>query len=184
MDAPSLLAAIAARVSDAGLEPGQATDQPTIVVLADRLIEVCCALRDAPDLGFAFLADVTAVDWWPREPRFEVVYHLASIERRLRLRLKVRVPGERPLLPTVSHLWASANWQEREVWDLFGIVFDGHPDLRRLIMPEDWEGHPLRKDYPVQIRKAVQSVEPLQLTEAEFRANVQADRAARGRRQE
>ena len=86
------------------------------------------------------LAELTAVDFWPREPRFEVVYILVSIAHRLRLRLKVRLHGDDAHVATVSGIWPAANWLEREVWDLFGIVFDGHPDPRRLLMPEDWEG--------------------------------------------
>ena len=98
------------------------------------------ALRDRPELAFTFLAELTAVDFWPREPRFELVYILVSIEHRLRLRLKVRLQGDDPHVATVSDVWPAANWLEREVWDLFGIAFDGHPDPRRLLMPEDWEG--------------------------------------------
>jgi len=132
-------------------------------------------LRDAR--GFILLADITAVDWWPREPRFEVVYHLASAGDRLRL--KTRLAGAGARLPTVHTIWPAANWLEREVWDLFGIVFDGHPDPRRLLMPEDWDGYPLRKDYPVQIRMPVRMSEPLQVSEQEFRENVEKDRLAR-----
>ena len=116
-----------------------------------------------------------------REPRFEVVYHLLSIPNRARLRLKVRVAssGAGSVVPTVQGVWPGAGWPEREVWDMFGIVFDGHPDLRRLLMPEDWEGHPARKDYPVQIKKAAQTYEPLEVSEAEFRANIERDRVKR-----
>ena len=124
-----------------------------------------------------FLAELTAVDFWPREPRFEVVYLLVSIEHRARLRLKVRLDGGDARIATVSRIWPAANWLEREVWDLFGITFDSHPDPRRLLMPEDWEGYPLRKDYPVQIRKTPQTSEPLQVSESEFRANMQKDRS-------
>jgi NADH-quinone oxidoreductase subunit C len=99
--------------------------------------------------GFLFLSDVTAVDRYPSEPRFEVVYHLLCHERKQSLRLKSLLPGERPEIESVSGVWGAANWYEREVFDLFGIRFMGHPDLRRILMPEDWEGHPLRKDYPV-----------------------------------
>ena len=97
-----------------------------------------CATRRS--CAFTLLAELTAVDFWPREPRFEVVYLLVSIEHRLRLRLKVRLPATMRTSATVSGVWPAANWLEREVWDLFGIVFDGHPDPRRLLMPEDWEG--------------------------------------------
>ena len=131
-------------------EQGQASDQPTIRVPADHLVEVARALRDRSELEFILLADVTAVDWWPREPRYEVVYHLASMTRRLRM--KVLVDGQVARLPTLQSVWPAAGWLEREVWDMFGIVFEGHGDLRRLLMPEDWEGYPLRKDFPVQIR--------------------------------
>src|SRR4029079_13435825 len=101
-----------------------------------HLPAVASALRDRPELRFALLAEVTAADFHPREPRFEVIYLLVSIQHRMRVRLKVRLQGEDARVATVSGLWPSAGWLEREVWDLFGIVFDGHPDLRRLLMPE------------------------------------------------
>jgi NADH-quinone oxidoreductase subunit C len=151
--------------------------QETIAVEADRVVDVCRTLRDQPELGFIFLADITAADFWPREPRFEVVYHLASAAARLRL--KVNVAGSPAHVPTVQSVWPAAGWLEREVWDMFGIEFDGHGDLRRLLMPEDWEGYPLRKDFPVQIRLKPRSSEALQITEEEFRANLANDRAAR-----
>ena len=111
------------------------------------------AARPAGARPCDFLAELTAADYWPREPRYEVVYLLWSRSKRHRLRVKVRLPdGDDPHVATVSGIWPAANWLEREVWDLFGIAFDGHPDPRRLLMPEDWEGFPLRKDYPVQIR--------------------------------
>lgn len=102
--------------------------------------------------GYAMLLDVGGVDYLGRRPaaeRFEVVYHLLDVRRHRRLRLRVPVPEQAPEVPTVSDLWPSANWAEREVFDLFGIRFTGHPDLRRILMPDDWEGHPLRKDYPL-----------------------------------
>jgi NADH-quinone oxidoreductase subunit C len=101
------------------------------------------------DARFVRLSTVTAVDRYPAEPRFEVVYHLHSLERNERLRLKCRVTGEKPQIDSVTPVWRSADWYEREVFDLFGIRFNGHPDLRRIMLPDDWEGHPLRKDYPV-----------------------------------
>jgi NADH-quinone oxidoreductase subunit C len=130
---------------------------------------------------------MTAVDWWPTEPRFEVVYHFANIGvadfptkgmsgQARRLRLKVRRAGSEAHLPTIVGIFPNANWYEREVYDLFGIVFDGHPDLRRILMPEDWEGHPARKDYPVQVNVPVKFKEPLQVTEQEFLANIEAQR--------
>ena len=96
-----------------------------------------------------------------------------------RLRLKVGLPGDDARVPSVTSVWPTAGWPEREVFDLFGIQFEGHPDLRRVLMPDDWEGSPLRKDYPVQIRKAAQTYEPLEVSEAEFRANIERDRLKR-----
>src|SRR5207245_10178124 len=108
-----------------------------------------------------------------------LVYILVSIEHRRRLRLKVRLHGEDAHVADVSGIWPAADWLEREVWDLFGIVFDEHPDLRRLLMPEDWEVHPLRKDYPVQVRMPARISEPIQVTEEEFRRSLERDRLAR-----
>ncbi|HXG33058.1 MAG TPA: NADH-quinone oxidoreductase subunit C [Bryobacteraceae bacterium] len=119
----------------------------TLEVAPERIVEVCRFLKQ--ERQFVRLSDVTAVDWYPQEPRFEVVYHLHSLERNERLRLKCRLNGGDPEVDSVTAVWRSANWYEREVYDLFGIRFRNHPDLRRILMPEDWEGHPLRKDYPV-----------------------------------
>ncbi len=164
-------------------EVAPSTDQPTLYVPRDRLVDTCRVLRHESALSFDLLADLTAVDWFPREPRFEVVYHLARLGlgglAPARLRVKVRLPGDDPRVATVSGVWPNADWLEREVWDLFGIVFEGHPDLRRLLMPDDWEGHPLRKDYPVQINRPVEAREPLQVSEAEFLASIEAARARR-----
>ena len=159
------------------VEQGEASDQPTIRVPAAHLVEVSRTLRDRSELAFVLLADVTAVDWWPREPRYEVVYHLASMSQRLRI--KVSIDGQHTHLPTVQSIWPAAGWLEREVWDMFGIVFEDHGDLRRLLMPEDWEGYPLRKDFPVQVRLKPRYVQPLQVSEEEFQANLARDRAAR-----
>jgi NADH-quinone oxidoreductase subunit C len=167
-------------VAPVRLEPAPTADGHATAYLGrDDLLAAMPVLRDRPDLRFAFLAELTAVDFHPREPRFELVYILVSIEHRLRLRLKVRLPGDDARAPTVTGVWPAANWLEREVWDLFGIVFDGHPDPRRLLMPEDWDGFPLRKDYPVQIRMAPRTSEPMQVTEEAFRANLQRDRLTR-----
>ena len=159
------------------IESGPSTDQPSIRIPVEALAGVAQTLRDRPELAFVLLVDVTAVDWWPREPRFEVVYHLASMTQRLRM--TVRLEGQNARLPTLQSVWPAACWLEREVWDMFGIVFEEHGDLRRLLMPEDWEGHPLRKDFPVQIRLKPRYAEPLQVTEEEFRANLARDKAAR-----
>ncbi len=129
--------------------------EQTIVLKPEHLVAVCNYLHK--NLQYTFLSTVTAVDWFERVPRYDVVYHLLSIPHRSELRLKVRV-GERgagadlsqlPSVPTVVGVWPSANWYEREVYDLFGITFTGHPDLRRILMPMDWTTHPLRKDYPL-----------------------------------
>jgi len=119
----------------------------TLEIAPERIVAVFEFLKN--DRRFIRLSSVTAVDRYPAEPRFEVVYHLHSVESKERLRLKCRVRGEDPAIESVTSVWRSANWYEREVFDLFGIRFLNHPDLRRIMMPEDWEGHPLRKDYPV-----------------------------------
>ena len=169
-------------VDAARFEAIEARDgMPTIVVPVEQVADVSLALRDAPELRFAFLADVTAVDYHPREPRFEILYILVSPgvggygESPKRLRMKVRVP-DGAHVPSVSSVWMSANWGEREIYDFFGVHFDGHPDLRRILMPEDWEGFPMRKDYPVQIKQPVKTYEPLQVSEEEFVANIEAVR--------
>ena len=140
------------RFPDAILGAGVYRNEVTVVVDGPALESVCRFLRDDPDLAFDYLSDLTAVDrlHLPEPgPRFEVVYHLYSMSRHNRLRLKVRCGDGEPVA-TVTAVWEGANWFEREVFDLFGIPFPGHPDLRRILMPEDWQGHPLRKDYPVE----------------------------------
>jgi NADH-quinone oxidoreductase subunit C len=119
----------------------------TLEIAPAKIVSICGFLKY--DQQFVRLSSVTGVDRYPAEPRFEVVYHLHSIERKQRLRLKCRLSGEAPQIESVTSVWRSANWYERETWDLFGIRFLGHPDLKRIMLPEDWEGHPLRKDYPV-----------------------------------
>jgi NADH-quinone oxidoreductase subunit C len=119
----------------------------TIEIAPPKIVSVCGFLKY--DQGFVRLSSVTGVDRYPAEPRFEVVYHLHSIDRKQRLRLKCRLPGIDPVIESVTSVWRSANWYERETFDLFGIKFLSHPDLRRIMLPDDWEGYPLRKDYPV-----------------------------------
>jgi NADH-quinone oxidoreductase subunit C len=121
----------------------------TLIVDRARIVEVARALRDTPAAAFDACSDVTATDWPPRAARFDVIYSLYSTIRRHRVRLKARVPDGEPV-PTVSGVWPAANWLEREVFDMFGIVFDAHPDLRRILMPDDWQGYPERKDYPLE----------------------------------
>jgi NADH-quinone oxidoreductase subunit C len=118
----------------------------TVIVSAERLLEVAQHLRAA---GFDFCSDVTASDWPQRPQRFDVLYMLYSIRDRQRIRVKVRA-GENEPVPSVTGVWPAANWLEREVYDLFGVAFVGHPDLRRILMPEDWQGYPQRKDYPLE----------------------------------
>jgi NADH/F420H2 dehydrogenase subunit C len=179
-DSTALLAALQEEVPRAVLEPAASIDpQPTVYVAADDLPPVARALRNRADLRYDLLVELTAVDFHPREPRFELFYLLVSIEHRRRLRLKVRLRGDSARVRTVTGVWPAANWLEREVWDLFGIVFEDHPDPRRLLMPEDWDGFPLRKDYPVQIRKTPTASAPLQVSEEEFRANLERDRLTR-----
>ncbi|HYU80437.1 MAG TPA: NADH-quinone oxidoreductase subunit C [Vicinamibacterales bacterium] len=182
MTAADLIAQLQQIVPSLSLQPVEAADgelNPTILVAAAQIENVCGALRDTPGLEFVAFSDVTAADHFPgRRPRFDVVYHLVSPHRRARVRLKVQLDaGER--IPSVTSVWPGAGWPEREVFDLFGIEFDNHPDLRRLMMPDDWEGHPLRKDYPVQVKKDAQTFMPLQVTEEEFRANMERDRRVR-----
>jgi len=131
---------------------GAKFDRDEMSIYLDRsfIREACALLRDDSDCPFNFLADITCVDWFPSEPRFEVVYHLLSIPKRERVRLKVRLGSASPKLDSVTSVWPGANYFEREIYDLFGVRFAGHPYLRRLLMPDDWEGYPLRKDYPVE----------------------------------
>jgi NADH-quinone oxidoreductase subunit C len=131
---------------------GAKFDRDELTVWLDRsaIREACAMLKGAGSRGFEFLADVTCVDWYPSEPRFEVVYHLLSLARKDRVRLKVRVPGDEASVESITPVWPAADFFEREVFDLFGVRFSGHPHLRRIMMPEDWDGHPLRRDYPVE----------------------------------
>lgn len=124
-------------------------DETTLILDPARLVEVMTFLRDAPDLRYSMCADVTAVDWDLREPRFDVVYHLLSLDNASPIRVKIGVPEDNMVAPSVTGVWAGANWYEREVYDLFGITFEGHPDLRRIMMPDHWQGHPLQKTYPI-----------------------------------
>ena len=124
--------------------------ETTLVVPPEHLLRAAQYLATDASLKFSFLSDITAVDRFPAEPRFDLNYHLLSIERGLRVRLRLRLSGAEPAAPSVTSIWPTANWHERESFDLFGIRFHGHPDLRRILMPDDWEGYPLRKDYPVE----------------------------------
>jgi NADH-quinone oxidoreductase subunit C len=183
MDASSIVAALEPLVPGARVAVHPSIDQPVILVASADLVPVCTALRDDPALRFSALVEIVGVDFLPRSPRFEINYSLVATTGRdkpARLRVKVQVDGETPHVPSVTGIWPSAAFLEREVWDLLGVVFDGHADLRRLLTPDDWEGHPLRKDYPVQVNIPVKLHEPLQVTEEQFRANIEQDRRARG----
>ena len=176
MDANGIIEHLSPLVPGAAFEAGASVDFPTVYVPAEHVVAACQALRDS--LNFEVLVEITCADYLPRAPRYEVVYHLLSVSKRLRLRLKVRVTADGSV-PTVQGVYPGAGWLEREVWDMFGIVFDGHNDLRRLLMPEDWEGHPQRKDYPVQIQKAAQTYAPLEVSQEQFQANLERDRVKR-----
>jgi NADH-quinone oxidoreductase subunit C len=128
----------------------EAFGELTIIVARERIVEACTYLKTTPGLEFNFLADLSGVDRGPEEePRFEVNYHLFSTTKYHRLRLKVLLNDEDTHVPSVTGIWRTANWHERETFDMFGVIFDGHPDLRRILLPDDWKGHALRKDFPL-----------------------------------
>jgi NADH-quinone oxidoreductase subunit C len=128
----------------------EAFGEITVVVPREQIEVICAYLKSAPGLEFNFLADICGADRGPEEePRFEVNYHLFSTTKHHRLRLKVLLNEDNPHVQTVTGVWRTANWHERETFDLFGVIFDGHPDLRRILLPDDWEGHALRKDFPL-----------------------------------
>ncbi len=133
------------RVPEAIVDVGTAPDGLILQIERDHIETVCRVLRQ--EAGFERVSGITAVDWWPLEPRFEVVYLLHSMKHNARLRLTVKL-GEEDEIESVCSVWKGANWYEREIFDLFGIRFRNHPNLERIMMPPDWEGHPLRKDYP------------------------------------
>jgi NADH-quinone oxidoreductase subunit C len=129
------------------LETKQAFGETTLIVDPARIVDLCRHLKDSEQ--YIRLSGITAVDMHPAEPRFEVIYHLHSLERNQRLRLKCVLSGASPEIDSATGVWRAANWYEREVYDMFGITFRNHPNLTRILMPIDWEGYPLRKDYPV-----------------------------------
>jgi NADH-quinone oxidoreductase subunit C len=151
----------------------------TAEIAPDAVLAMCGFLRDDPALAFDFLMDVTAVDYIGSLPRFEVVYHLYSRPRNHRLRLKARVPEERPHIASVVGVWRGADWLERETYDMYGIIFDGHPDLRRIYLYEEFQGFPLRKDYPKEKRQPL--VTRRDVDEREARRTEERDRERYGR---
>lgn len=133
------------------LEIKEFRGQVSVIVKKEKIKEILRYLKE--EQGFNHLQDLCGVDHYPAEPRFEVVYNLYSIWRRLHLRVKAKLYAFEPEIDSITELWSGANWHERECFDMFGIRFTGHPELRRILMPEDWEGHPLRKDYPLKGRQ-------------------------------
>jgi NADH-quinone oxidoreductase subunit C len=141
------------RFTESVLREDNFRDQQTFYVLPDAVFDICKALMEDSELDFRLLADITSVDWLDDEEvkngRFEVVYNLYSLKHQYRLFLKVRLPEDNPEIQSLTPLWQGANWLEREVWDMMGIVFTGHPDLTKILTPDDLEGHPLRRDFPL-----------------------------------
>jgi NADH-quinone oxidoreductase subunit C len=147
--APTFIAALQSAIPGAVTALSYWVGDWTIIVAADKMLETARHLRYSPDAAFDLCSDVTATDWPPRAKRFDLVYCLYSTRHRHRVRMKVQL-GENQPIPSVTPVWPSANWLEREVWDMFGVNFTGHPDRRRILMPEDWQGFPQRKDYPLE----------------------------------
>ena len=141
------IASLVSSSSDLILDAKFELNELTLTVSRDRIREVCRTVQAA---GYNFFESVTCVDWFPSEPRFQVTYHILSHGLKERVRLVAMVDSIDPSIDSITSLWPAANFYEREVWDLFGVRFNGHPNLRRILMPDDWEGHPLRKDYPVE----------------------------------
>ncbi len=136
------------KFSDSILDVIEFREEFTFIIKKEALLEICKFLKNDPELQYNFLSDVCGVDYPEREKRFEVVYNLYSIRNRWRVRLKINV-GENESVPSITSIWEGANWHEREVFDMFGVKFENHPDLTRILMPDDWVGHPLRKDFPL-----------------------------------
>jgi NADH-quinone oxidoreductase subunit C len=152
MEEKKILEELKSRFPDKVLETSAFFGDATIVIVKDALLDIVNFLRKKP-YEFNMLLDLTCVDYQGRSPRFEMVYHLFALAAKKRLRIKLSLPDDRPSVDTLTQAWKNANWLEREVYDMFGICFDGHPDLRRLFMYDGFEGHPLRKDYPLRKRQ-------------------------------
>lgn len=150
---PPVVARLRERFPDVILATHAYRGDVTAEIAPASLLQVCAFLCDDSALAFDFLVDVTAVDYIGSVPRFELVYHLRSLTRNHRLRLKARVSEESPRIASVTSIWRGANWLERETFDMYGIQFEGHPDLRRIYLYEEFQGHPLRKDYPKEKRQ-------------------------------
>jgi len=146
---PPFLVALQSRLPEATEQLSYWVGDWTVIVTPTSLLEVGRFLKESDEGSFDYCSDVTASDWPPREKRFDIIYCLYSTRRRHRVRIKVRAGEDEPV-PSVAELWPAANWLERELWDMFGVTITGHPDLRRILMPENWQGHPQRKDYPLE----------------------------------
>lgn len=144
------LRAIVKKFKDEIIESHSAHGDESIVLKREAIREVCLFLKNDPKMAYNFMMDITAVDYLNREPRFEVVYQLTSTIHKHRLRIRVPLEESDLTIDTISDIWRAANWGEREVWDMYGVKFNNHPDLRRILMYEEFDGHPLRKDYPIQ----------------------------------
>ncbi len=153
LDNPTVLARLQAALPNAILGSSEFRGDLSVFVRPERIVDVARFLRDDPELCYNFLENLCGVDYLGREPRFEVVYHLLSFANRHRICLKVGVSERNPSVPSLTGLWPGANYHERETFDMFGITFTGHPCLDRILMPEDWEGHPLRKDVPLGVEE-------------------------------
>lgn len=150
------------QITDVQMPLEAAVDMPTIFVKKEAIVEVLAFAKGEAGFEYTFLSDITATDETPDDLRFHIVYHLYSVTRHMRIRFKVRV-AEGGEVPTLVKIWPAANWAEREVWDMFGVRFHGHPDMRRILMDERWVGHPLRKDYPLrgyQVFSEAQAIDP------------------------
>jgi NADH-quinone oxidoreductase subunit C len=137
------------RFAEISFEASEFRGELTVVVPKEQIVSVCTMLRDDPELGYNFLSDLCGIDMYMPVNRFGVVYHLLSLPHKHRIRLKTFTQEDNPKVPTVTGVWPTANWHEREAYDMFGIIFEGHPDLRRMYMPEEFEHYPLRKDFPL-----------------------------------
>jgi NADH-quinone oxidoreductase subunit C len=149
MDLDGIVSKVKDKFPESIVDASTFRDELTLHLLAKDILPICRFLRDDPELSFDYLIDLCGVDNYPHEPRFQVVYYLCAMKTRRRLRLKVPLPGAAPRISSVFSVWKGADWLEREAFDMFGITFLEHPDLRRILLTPDWEGHPLRKDYPL-----------------------------------
>lgn len=144
-----ILDKLKAHFGESNIVASEFRDELTVVVPKERIVEICRFLKEDPELNFDLLADVFGIDMNTPEKRFGVIYNMFSLSNKHRLRLKTFTEEDDPKVPTVTGIWGTANWHERETYDMFGIIFEGHPDLRRVYMPEEFEHHPLRKDFPL-----------------------------------